>query len=64
MKKLKPCPFCGGEAYFTNTWIEWEKKTKLMIGVECGSEDCILSSAELRSYETADEAIEKWNRRA
>ena len=47
--KLKPCPFCGGEAHFVNNdnWIA------------CG--DC---GAETSYFDTKEEATEAWNRRA
>ena len=51
MDKLKPCPFCGGEARFVLAgWIVgW---------IECP--DCKASQFQLR---TEGEAIEAWNTR-
>ena len=53
MKELKPCPFCGGEAEIEmdDSWY-WNYHVfcqECKIGTDC--------------YETADEAIETWNRR-
>jgi Lar family restriction alleviation protein len=46
--ELKPCPFCGGEAYAPDrtTWLRCR---------ECG--------CETNYFETLEEAIEAWNRR-
>lgn len=57
MDKLKPCPFCGGEAAIRNLHDEW--------WVEC---DMTRGWCEVIprtwSYDTKEEAIEAWNRRA
>ncbi len=47
--ELKPCPFCGGEA-------EWATKGKHWIM-------CSSCGVETQYCETAEEAIEAWNRR-
>lgn len=52
-KKLKPCPFCGGEVY-TYTDEDWYWKWK----VECQGCGC-----DLGYYETEAEATEAWNKR-
>ena len=54
IKELKPCPFCGGKAEIEmdDSWY-WNYHVlcqECKIGTDC--------------YETADEAIEAWNRRA
>lgn len=54
MKELKPCPFCGGEAEIEMDdswcWNYYVFCQECKIGTDC--------------YETADEAIEAWNRMA
>lgn len=53
-EKLKPCPFCGGEAVvdMDESWFwEWE-----VFCIKCG---CALGH-----FDTEEEAIERWNRRA
>lgn len=52
-EKLKPCPFCGGEAHLSNwtdqayVWCECGVKTEVYLHSGC-----------------VDKAIEAWNRRA
>ena len=53
MKELKPCPFCGGEAE-----IEMDENWYWNYYVFC--QECKITTD---YYETADEAIEAWNRR-
>ena len=64
--ELKPCPFCGGEA-------EIERTTRCMITAEIRI-FCTKCGATVRNWEktfwhvgyfdTEEEAIEAWNRRA
>ena len=56
--ELKPCPFCGGEAFcrVTDEGIEDEH---LLFYVEC--DDCYISTP--YSYDR-ERSIEAWNRRA
>ena len=51
--KLKPCPFCGGEAY---VWLNLETDNYDVECLECG---CDFQ----QHYGCVDEAIEAWNRR-
>ena len=67
MTELKPCPFCGGEAYFLTSWHV--KNTAFdSIGVECKS--CGAQPYQIRVYEGTDlekkreAAAKKWNRRS
>lgn len=53
-KKLKPCPFCGGEA------AETESLTGGLYFVVCSDNDCAAIGAYRYSEE---EAIKAWNRR-
>ncbi len=55
MAELKPCPFCGGlaEVYEDEVWY-WEWK------VECKND----IRHRLEYFDTKEEAIEAWNKRA
>ncbi len=59
MDKIKPCPFCGGEA--TVGTIPIVGGGYLYAFVECLSETCNGSSGQ---HDTETEAIAAWNRRA
>ena len=48
-EKLKPCPFCGGEAEVEGERIFWVSCQKCWV--------------ETSSFNTLEEAIEAWNRR-
>ena len=54
--KLKPCPFCGGEA----TLVEDIYNDQLYNYVICSNDDC---NANTGRCDTEDEAITKWNKR-
>ena len=67
--KLKPCPFCGGKAkiythikateYKNGVWTEYKPE---VWRVMCDARvDCC---ALLNKFDTKQEAIEAWNRRA
>lgn len=51
MTKLKPCPFCGGEA---STYVAYDDNYYVCCD-ECG--------CGLPVYNTEEEAIEAWNKR-
>lgn len=51
MDKLKPCPFCGGEARFDGMEME----------VQCCTPGC---AGQIWMFDTGDEAIAAWNTRA
>lgn len=68
MKKLKPCPFCGGKANvgvddFNNKYLVMCGECGVMMGIslEIGVEIINGWTAEFESVELA---IENWNRRA
>ena len=55
MRKLKPCPFCGGKAHLED--LGWPHH------VYC--EDCgVVMTSTKYGEDGEDEACEKWNRRA
>ncbi len=67
MTKLKPCPFCGGEAHKKNSWSSGYK----YIAVGCGSDEpCPAKNDEQDEqggfscdFSTEEEAINNWNTR-
>lgn len=68
MKKLKPCPFCGGKANvgvddFNNKYLVMCGECGVMMGIslEIGVEIINGWTAE---FESAELAVENWNRRA
>ena len=54
MSELKPCPFCGSEAFIVHF-------TQNACYVKCDNHDCMASQ---KVYGTEAEAIEAWNTRA
>lgn len=63
MNELKPCPFCGGGAVIHHCG-ELENETMAVVfgskvGIHC--RNCHIATM---PYETKNEAIEAWNRRA
>ena len=61
MEELKPCPFCGGKATLIKTrayttgavlYHVWHHELK-----------CTMREMRTENHETADLAIESWNRR-
>ena len=55
-EELKPCPFCGAEGDIT---YNYDKK----FVPYCTNNDCFLNEIDY-GFETEQEAIESWNRRA
>lgn len=56
--KLKPCPFCGGEAYLLNM-------ANCMVYVKCKSCKAETGGVHIEAgYCANDKAVEVWNRRA
>jgi len=51
---LKPCPFCGGEAFM------W--RTNHRVFIQCSNYNVNSHLVEVRA-ETEQEAVEAWNRR-
>lgn len=56
MSDLKPCPFCGGEAYVAKRAIHG-----ILWWYGCGCKKCRVQYGCL--CDTEEEAIEQWNRR-
>lgn len=69
MEKLKPCPFCGGGARVTDDVCVIPVIDENGAYVDAEFEElpvfvhCTVCGAETYGYETAEEAIEAWNRR-
>lgn len=59
MAELKPCPFCGDSAFLCDIPYSCEPGRLVMWAVECNG--CHTTTFE---YDTKEEAIEAWNRRA
>lgn len=64
--KLKPCPFCGGEAKLKADvrYPRPERNPKRAYEVVCQNYNCIIGLCDDRYYLTEKEAIEAWNTRA
>ena len=54
-EKLKPCPFCGGEAKLYSRAVDWLLSEHV---VRCKKCHCMTDT-----YDTKVETIEAWNRR-
>lgn len=52
MEKLKPCPFCGGEAHAID---EPEKKIYSIVCLNCDTD--------IEFYDSKEEAVEAWDAR-
>ena len=75
MEKLKPCPFCGGEAVLFqipyNTTAELQKHPKWFWNnpglwtIGCDTDMCIANyNHAMMLFLNSKQAIEAWNRRA
>lgn len=56
---LKPCPFCGGEAYIMGMFVPTEDDEINAYAVGC--EECDISFQDTWEY---DDIVKKWNERA
>ena len=65
MIKLKPCPFCGGEARLQKDirYPRPKREPKEAWEVVCDNWDCPIYHADTRYSLSEKEAIKKWNRR-
>ena len=64
MTKLKPCPFCGGEAELTHTN---DNNHYPFVRCKYGAylkPKCMANMYPWLNYKTDEEAIEAWNRRS
>lgn len=59
--KLKPCPFCGEDAKVYE--IPSIFRNSPFFGILCGSDDCIALTMSA-DYQTEQEAMKAWNKRA
>lgn len=60
--KVKPCPFCGEEGAVVRAG-EWLLGVKHIVYIPyCTNMQCFLNFNDV-GFETAEEAIEAWNRR-
>ena len=60
--KLKPCPFCGGEAKIHNC-AELENETARVIYSGKIGIHCAVCRVATIPYENMTQAVEAWNRR-
>ena len=64
MTELKPCPFCGSEAWIIRT-NDNKKRPYVQCKFGCFREPkCPASHLVTWDYRTEEEAVEAWNRRA
>jgi Lar family restriction alleviation protein len=69
-EELKPCPFCGGEAYSTGktTYYEgheawFDDGSRILVSYHCGCKYCGASSKGYLGQQTVELAINAWNTR-
>lgn len=58
--ELKPCPFCGREAYLDRLFISTSDNMDEMNGVEVGCRVCGIRFRDLWEYHSI---VERWNTR-
>jgi len=61
-EELKPCPFCGSEAYIWNI-RDWGEPPLFIIEVGCEKCDVHFRKCRETLEEAKSRAIEAWNRR-
>ena len=63
--KLKPCPFCGGEAKIGSRGVYYSgEKPSWSYQVYCPpSNNCSVRPNNNKEYMTKEQAIEAWNKR-
>lgn len=67
MSELKPCPFCGSPGVLVGGDFigGWDEQTgPRPYKVECSNMVCIASYMIGMLWETAEDAVDAWNRRA
>lgn len=62
-EELKPCPFCGGEAYFRSRYSEDLATHQTVLWKFAGCSHCDISFGIPDGYDCGT-AIEQWNKRA
>ena len=59
--RLKPCPFCGEEAWLGN--LKWFERGTATYAVGCTDPECIGYETICVRFDTEEEALSAWNRR-
>lgn len=60
--ELKPCPFCGKEAWLGNLPMELERGA-VIYRVGCSDSECIGYETMSMEFDSKDDALAAWNRR-
>ena len=63
MTKLKPCPFCGGEAKIEHDWSVGNDGSAYFWAT-CNNRHCLVRPYSKEDFNSAEGAIEAWNTRA
>ena len=62
--RIKPCPFCGSPARIKEEEQDFScRSTKIYYDIWCTNKECYLSEGACWSFDTPEEAINKWNER-